>query len=231
MAEDAKIQQLEDELKLLKNEIKHVLTDIEEFILDARNPFRTAVAPDGPTVGVVVSSGPTAATADAGPRANSGPATAGHHDREPGEQPVEREAVRDDEGRPGEESPEEPEPVASVQEDRPDRPADATAGARPPVEGQAMSNDVRAPRVESPPSIAVDDAPPRSDQLDLPTIAALGQWVRVATKRLSDWEERLPHADFPPLMEIHHTHRWLRSSGDLFCSTEAPASAVRWGAS
>ena len=57
MAEDAKVQQLEDEFKLLKSEIKHVLTDIEEFILDARNPFRAAAGPDGPSIGVVVSSG------------------------------------------------------------------------------------------------------------------------------------------------------------------------------
>lgn len=187
MAEDAKIQQLEDELKLVKNEIKHVLTDIEEFILDARNPFRTAAAaPDGPTIGVVVSSGPPSATADGGPHGNGGPVTASQQDRAHDEQPVEREAVRDGEGRPGEGSPEEPEPVASVREGHPDSPADATAGGRPPGEGQAMSNDVRAPRVESPPSEAVEEAPSRVDQLDLGTIVALGQWVRGATKKIGE---------------------------------------------
>ena len=30
MVQDQKIQELEDEVKLLKNEIKHVLTDIED---------------------------------------------------------------------------------------------------------------------------------------------------------------------------------------------------------
>lgn len=164
MAEDAKVQQLEDEFKLLKNEIKHVLTDIEEFILDARNPFRAAAGPDGPSIGVVVSSGPASATA-------------GLQDGEPGEQPSDEEADPDGRSRADGEPPQGPESVPSAREGHLDR---------PPVEGQAMSDDARAPRVESPPSEAVGDAPSRLDQLDLATIVALGQWVRGATKRVGE---------------------------------------------
>lgn len=54
MVQDGKIQQLEDEVKLLKNEIKHVLTGIEECILNARNPFNAAVAVDVPHLGIVI---------------------------------------------------------------------------------------------------------------------------------------------------------------------------------
>ncbi len=164
MAEDAKVQQLEDEFKLLKNEIKHVLTDIEEFILEARNPFRAAAGPDGPSIGVVVSSGPASATA-------------GLQDGEPGEQPSDEEADPDGRSRADGEPPQGPESVPSAREGHLDR---------PPVEGQAMSDDARAPRVESPPSEAVGDAPSRLDQLDLATIVALGQWVRGATKRVGE---------------------------------------------
>ena len=177
MAEDAKVQQLEDEFKLLKNEIKHVLTDIEEFILDARNPFRAAAGPDGPSIGVVVSSGPASATADGGPQANGRPATAGLQDGEPGEQPSDEEADPDGRSRADGEPPQGPESVPSAREGHLDR---------PPVEGQAMSDDARAPRVESPPSEAVGDAPSRLDQLDRATIVALGQWVRGATKRVGE---------------------------------------------
>ena len=177
MAEDAKVQQLEDEFKLLKNEIKHVLTDIEEFILDARNPFRAAAGPDGPSIGVVVSSGPASATADGGPQANGRPATAGLQDGEPGEQPSDEEADPDGRSRADGEPPQGPESVPSAREGHLDR---------PPVEGQAMSDDARAPRVESPPSEAVGDAPSRLDQLDLATIVALGQCVRGATKRVGE---------------------------------------------
>lgn len=54
MVQDQKIQELEDEVKLLKNEIKHVLTDIEEYILSARNPFDASVAVDVPNIGVII---------------------------------------------------------------------------------------------------------------------------------------------------------------------------------
>ena len=54
MVQDQKIQQLEDEVRLLKNEIKHVLTDIQEYVLDARNPFNAAIAVEVPNLGVVI---------------------------------------------------------------------------------------------------------------------------------------------------------------------------------
>ncbi len=54
VTDEGRIQQLEDEVKLLKNEIKHVLTDVEEYILNARNPFNAAVAVDVPNLGIVI---------------------------------------------------------------------------------------------------------------------------------------------------------------------------------
>ena len=54
MVQDQKIQQLEDEVRLLKNEIKHVLTDIQEYVLNARNPFNAAMAVEVPNLGVVI---------------------------------------------------------------------------------------------------------------------------------------------------------------------------------
>ena len=54
MVQDQKIQKLEDEVLLLKNEIKHVLTDIQEYVLNARNPFNAAIAVEVPNLGVVI---------------------------------------------------------------------------------------------------------------------------------------------------------------------------------
>ena len=58
MVQDQKIQQLEGDVRLLKNEIKHVLTDIQEYVLNARNPFNAAMeleAVKAPNVEVVFS--------------------------------------------------------------------------------------------------------------------------------------------------------------------------------
>ena len=124
MAEDGKMQQLEDEVKLLKNEIKHVLTDIEEYVLNARNPFNAAIGVDVPTVGVVVQSGDSQPVTQAPGSGGNGP----HVDRPSSavSEPAGNGAGRQEAGG----------------EPRSGRPATAPAGGDEPDE-QASAGDAR----------------------------------------------------------------------------------------
>ena len=182
MVQDQKIQELDDEVKLLKNEIKHVLTDIEEYILNARNPFGAAVAVDVPNLGVIIN--------QPGQQEGSPPPQDDRHDlAQPGS--ADEESGFSVAG---------PEPADGAEAGQHTMPSsgeiEQPAAAQSAVEDAAVAGAARqvnqAPggsHIESETltmAAAGEDGPRQgsSDTVALGTMVALSQWVRVATEKI-----------------------------------------------
>ena len=184
MVQDQKIQALEDEVKLLKNEIKHVLTDIEEYILSARNPFDAAVAVDVPNVGVIINQ--PGQQDESPPLQDNGhdPGQPGSTDEESGTSVAGAETadVQSDggEGQVTMPSFEEikPTPVQGAVED-------AGVGGAVHQGSQAPGENHIESEALTMAAAGKDGVLQRySDTVALGTIVALSQWVRVATEKI-----------------------------------------------
>lgn len=153
MNADQRIEALEGDVKLLKNEIKAVLLDVREHYLDYQNPFTRGAlpvtAPAVVAVGVVGGPGPAA---EPPPPRHDGPAGAAPSGRHEGQ-----------EGR-------RPGPGAGQ---------DPAVPGLPPVAGEKKSSPPPAPVVaEETTSIpGLPDTGPGECRLDLSAVAALAVWV------------------------------------------------------
>lgn len=197
MAEDGRIQQLEDEVKLLKNEIRHVLTDVEEYILNARNPFSAAVAVDVPNLGIVINQ-PVQQEPSAAPPAREQVPPKGETGGESVTLTSESLRSEQDGGEraegvnPAVDAAQEAETPGPNPEDGAS-PASRQDGNLPSAQG---SDAARATQVASGPSFTetnqIRQMPPdpgdsvdsMANALDLETIFALSQWVRSATEKI-----------------------------------------------
>ena len=200
MVEDGRMQQLEDEVKLLKNEIKHVLTDIEEYILNARNPFNAAVAVDVPNLGVVINQpgqqGPKVAAPtqeqDAPKRDNGAEhVMADSESQTPAQNGRDRASEVDSEGGASPSSREDgTSPLAQRSESA--TPVEVASG--PSVIETSQVRPMSAGLRSSEHSMA--------NALDLETIIALSQWVRSATEKIGAKRLKV-------LLEICYSARYL----------------------
>ena len=215
MVEDGRIQQLEDEVKLLKNEIRHVLTDVEEYILNARNPFSAAVAVDVPNLGVVINQ-PVQQGPNAAPPAREPVPPNGEAGGESVTAVSESQRSEQDRGEPAEGV--NPAVHATQEAETPgvDPEDGASSGSRedgtsPSAQG---SDAARATQLASGPSFTetseIRPMPPdpsgsvrsMADALDLETIFALSQWVRSATEKIGAKRLNI-------LLEICYSARYL----------------------
>ena len=177
MQQDGRIENLEDEVKLLKNEIKHVLSDIEEYILNARTPFNAAVAVDVPNLGVVINQ-PSQQSSAGPPQGQQATASEPPKPEAYGNGASEAsETISSAAGATAEPATPEDHPAPIV-------PSDGF-GDRETSEVGVSSSDLS--RAELHPSQGDQAAPADAAQaMDLATVLALSQWVRSATGKIGD---------------------------------------------